>query len=120
LLARRRADRRQGPRALPDHRHHPAPLRRRRGRARRAGGLAMRLSARQIAHLTDGHATGPTVAFDAFSTDSRKLAPGSLFIALSGERFDGHDFVAAALDAGAAGALVSRDVAAPSDACIIR
>ncbi len=80
----------------------------------------MRLSARQIAHLTDGHATGPAVVFDAFSTDSRKLAPGSLFIALSGERFDGHDFVAAALDAGAAGALVSRDVAAAADACLIR
>lgn len=40
--------------------------------------------------------------------DSRTIAPGDLFIALVGERFDGHDFVLQALDAGAAGALVSR------------
>ena len=42
------------------------------------------------------------------STDSRKVTPGALFVALAGERFDGHDFVAAAIAAGAAGAMVSR------------
>jgi UDP-N-acetylmuramoyl-tripeptide--D-alanyl-D-alanine ligase len=41
------------------------------------------------------------------NTDSRTLAAGDLFVALRGERFDGHDFVAEALKAGAAGALVS-------------
>lgn len=40
--------------------------------------------------------------------DSRTLRPGELFVALRGERFDGHDFVTAALEAGASGAVVER------------
>ena len=32
-------------------------------------------------------------AFSSVSTDSRTLAAGALFVALSGERFDGHDYV---------------------------
>ena len=40
--------------------------------------------------------------------DSRLVGPGDLFVALPGERVDGHDFVDAALAAGAAGALVTR------------
>lgn len=43
------------------------------------------------------------------SIDSRTLAPGDAFIAIKGDRLDGHDYVAAALDAGAAVALVARD-----------
>jgi UDP-N-acetylmuramoyl-tripeptide--D-alanyl-D-alanine ligase len=42
------------------------------------------------------------------SIDSRSLRPGDLFIALRGERFDGHDYVEAALTAGACGAVVER------------
>ncbi len=42
------------------------------------------------------------------TTDSRKVKEGSLFIALSGEKFDGHDFVRAALTEGARAAVVSR------------
>ncbi|HSR42497.1 MAG TPA: UDP-N-acetylmuramoyl-tripeptide--D-alanyl-D-alanine ligase [Longimicrobiales bacterium] len=41
-------------------------------------------------------------------TDSRSVEPGELFVALVGERFDGHDFVADPAAAGAAGAVVSR------------
>ncbi|MBN2373169.1 UDP-N-acetylmuramoyl-tripeptide--D-alanyl-D-alanine ligase [bacterium] len=44
------------------------------------------------------------------SIDSRKLCPGDLFWALKGEIFDGHDFVAEALDKGALAAVVSRHV----------
>ncbi len=40
-------------------------------------------------------------------TDSRSAGPGSLFVALSGERSDGHDYARKAADAGAAAALVS-------------
>ena len=43
------------------------------------------------------------------STDSRSIKPGDLFVALVGENFDGHDFIRAALDAGACGALYSKD-----------
>ena len=48
----------------------------------------------------------PAVA--AVCTDSRKLTPGCLFLPWVGERFDGHDFIDAALDAGAAGCLCAR------------
>src|SRR5512147_1451275 len=41
-----------------------------------------------------------------YSTDSRTLAAGDLFIALKGEHFDGHDYVEAALEKGAVAALV--------------
>lgn len=43
-----------------------------------------------------------------YSIDSRTLQPGELFFAVKGDRFDGHDFVAAALERGAVGAVVSR------------
>lgn len=42
------------------------------------------------------------------STDSRQVAPGELFLALAGERFDGHDYVGEALARGAVAAVVSR------------
>ena len=47
-----------------------------------------------------------------FSIDSRTIAPGELFFAVRGERFDGHDFVAAAIERGAVAAVVSRARAA--------
>ena len=47
--------------------------------------------------------------FENISTDSRALQPGDLFIPLRGERFDGHDFLDAALSVGVAGALIARD-----------
>lgn len=43
-----------------------------------------------------------------YSIDSRTIAPGELFFAVTGERFDGHDFIAAAVEHGAVGAVVSR------------
>jgi len=55
----------------------------------------------------------PTVS--GVSTDSRTVAPGELFVALSGPRFDGHDFIAKALAAGAAGAIVRTGRADPDD-----
>jgi UDP-N-acetylmuramoyl-tripeptide--D-alanyl-D-alanine ligase len=46
--------------------------------------------------------------FSGVSIDTRTLAPGELFVALRGSRFDGADFVDAALAAGAAGVVVER------------
>lgn len=48
--------------------------------------------------------------FSGVSTDSRTVRPGDLYVALVGERFDGHDFVGAAIEAGARAAVVSRPV----------
>lgn len=44
--------------------------------------------------------------FTSISTDTRSIAPGSLFVALEGERFDGHQYLASAVSAGAAAAVV--------------
>ena len=47
-----------------------------------------------------------------YSIDSRTIAPGELFFAVRGDRFDGHDFVAAAFARGAVAAVVSHSRAA--------
>jgi UDP-N-acetylmuramoyl-tripeptide--D-alanyl-D-alanine ligase len=59
------------------------------------------------------------VEFEGISTNSRTLATGELFVALKGERFDGHDFVPKIIARGAAGAVVSqwRDVSLPQLLC---
>lgn len=51
------------------------------------------------------------VEYTGISTDSRTVGEGDLYVALVGERFDGHDFVADALSRGALGAVVSHPVA---------
>lgn len=70
------------------------------------------LPLRLVLSATGGQLSGAAApaAFRGVSTDSRSPAPGSLFVALRGERFDGHDFVAEALARGAGGALVSVEV----------
>jgi UDP-N-acetylmuramoyl-tripeptide--D-alanyl-D-alanine ligase len=50
----------------------------------------------------------PGLAATGYSIDSRTLQSGDLFFAVKGERFDGHDFVAAAFDRGAIAAVVAR------------
>ena len=50
--------------------------------------------------------SGANVTFTAVTTDSRQIQAGDLFVALRGERFDGHAYVDAALDAGAVAAMV--------------
>lgn len=55
---------------------------------------------------------GAEVGFDAVVTDTRTLAPGALFVALAGERYDAHDFLAAAREGGATGAVVRLGTAA--------
>src|SRR5262245_57351510 len=47
-------------------------------------------------------------AFTGVSIDTRTIAPGDLFIAIRGERFDGAEFAAAAIEKGAAGVVVPR------------
>jgi UDP-N-acetylmuramoyl-tripeptide--D-alanyl-D-alanine ligase len=54
------------------------------------------------------------LVYSGVSTDSRSVQEGDLYVALVGEHFDGHDFVADALSRGAFGAVVSRP--SPGDA----
>ena len=67
----------------------------------------MRLRAREVAEATGGTVSGPDVTVDGARIDSRLVRGGELFVALRAER-DGHDFVAAAFDAGAGACLVER------------
>jgi UDP-N-acetylmuramoyl-tripeptide--D-alanyl-D-alanine ligase len=61
------------------------------------------------ARAVAGRMLGTNVRFTRVATDTRMLAPGDLFVALRGERFDGHDFVDAAREKGAVAALVAID-----------
>lgn len=54
----------------------------------------------------------------AIRFDSRAVEPGDLFVALIGERADGHDHATAAVEAGAAALLVQRRLGSPGDASV--
>lgn len=54
------------------------------------------------------HCLTTATAIEGFSSDSRSVGPGEVFIALVGERFDGHDHVEKAFECGAVAAVVSR------------
>jgi UDP-N-acetylmuramoyl-tripeptide--D-alanyl-D-alanine ligase len=60
-----------------------------------------------------------TRSFSRVHTDSRTVAPGDLFVALKGERFDAHDFLADVVARGAAAVMVSREVALDVPALVV-
>ncbi len=76
------------------------------------------LTLSDIAEVTGGHlaggATGTELITGAVEFDSRKAGPGGLFVAIPGERVDGHDFAATALAAGAVAVLGTRDIGVPA------
>ena len=117
---RSRADRRQGAREVPGDRRPRAAVRRRGGGARGAGAAADELGRRcrprrGARDSADGRVgcrapmAGTLVGGDAarefagVSIDTRTLAPGELYIAIRGERFDGAEFAAAAIARGRGG-----------------
>src|SRR5512140_708178 len=62
-----------------------------------------------IEALTDVRLDAGTILTEA-AADSRQVIPGSLFVALPGERSDGHDHLPEAFQRGASAALIQRDV----------
>jgi UDP-N-acetylmuramoyl-tripeptide--D-alanyl-D-alanine ligase len=75
----------------------------------------MKLTLAEVAVGTSAMLEAPATSSNAgsrmiagYSIDSRTIAPGELFFAVRGERFDGHDFVVAAVERGAAAAVVAR------------
>lgn len=66
------------------------------------------LNLSSAAKLIHAEHRGADVVFAAVTTDSRRITPGDLFVALRGENFDGHDFVAQAVALGAVAAVVIR------------
>ncbi len=67
-----------------------------------------------ILRTTGGRLIGADRAIAGVSTDTRAIAPGQLFVALRGERFDAHDFLVQAAAAGAAALLVSDEAGIPA------
>ena len=66
-------------------------------------------TADELVSATGGQLLGEvTQALNGVTIDSRNFAPGDIFIAIKGDRHDGHDFAANALKAGAGLAVVSR------------
>jgi UDP-N-acetylmuramoyl-tripeptide--D-alanyl-D-alanine ligase len=61
-----------------------------------------------LASKLNGKLLGPDVSYTGLSLDSRTIKPGELFIAIRGEKFDGHKFIEGAKQRGAAAALVER------------
>jgi UDP-N-acetylmuramoyl-tripeptide--D-alanyl-D-alanine ligase len=71
----------------------------------------MKRTLAEFARACGGKLAGGDAVYSDVVSDSRTLSRGQLFVALRGPHFDGHEFVAAALAAGAAGAVV--DTALP-------
>jgi len=72
----------------------------------------IRLSLERLCSVVKGKPLTPPLrgAMSGVSVDSRTIRAGDLFVAISGEKFDGHDFLIPARQARACGALVERDV----------
>ncbi len=70
----------------------------------------MKLSLSRVREFVQGAGSiGGELVASGYSIDSRTIKPGELFFAVRGERVDGHDFVEAALQAGAIAAVVGKD-----------
>jgi UDP-N-acetylmuramoyl-tripeptide--D-alanyl-D-alanine ligase len=82
----------------------------------------LEFTVRQIVAAVDGRLLqgNPHTLLRGLSTDSRRVRPDELFIALRGERFDGHRFLAAVAQAGAGAAVVSDSVPAGDQMALIK
>ncbi len=79
----------------------------------------MRWAMSEAAAAIDGELVGVDQVFERVGSDSRDLAAGSLFVALRGSRFDGHEHVEAAARRGAVGALVARRLDVPLSQIVV-
>jgi len=78
------------------------------------------LTVKDIIAATGGSTSlTPALAFTGVNTDSRTIKAGELFVALKGEKFDGHAYCAKALAAGAAGVLVDNTTGFAPDKAIV-
>ena len=79
------------------------------------------IDAKLIVSATNAEYTGKNIEFTGLTTDSRAVKAGELFVAFSGETFDGHNYCAKAVELGATGVLVSKDVEGlPEDVAVFK
>ena len=74
--------------------------------------MTIQLDLQGAAAAVQGRLIGENAAFIGVSTDTRSVRAGELFIALRGEKYDAHEFLATARERGAAAALVAEDALA--------
>ncbi|MFW2389656.1 MAG: UDP-N-acetylmuramoyl-tripeptide--D-alanyl-D-alanine ligase, partial [Polyangiales bacterium] len=80
----------------------------------------VQLRREEVLAATHGSAVGPSwESISGIVTDTRAIEPGNLFVALRGERFDAHDFVLGAVEAGATAAVVERGTTLPANVSAI-
>ncbi|MES2219303.1 MAG: UDP-N-acetylmuramoyl-tripeptide--D-alanyl-D-alanine ligase [Pseudomonadota bacterium] len=70
----------------------------------------IKMTLAELARILGTECSNPDVIFTGLSKDNRRDTLGTLYVALKGEQFDGHDFVKDACEKGAAAALVSRHI----------
>ena len=75
--------------------------------------MSARFEGHEVRRALGLAASSSRIRFDSVSTDTRQLRKGALFVALRGERFDGHDFLSRAARKGAAGAVIEEGHAPP-------
>jgi len=79
------------------------------------------IDAKLIVSATNAEYNGKNIEFTGLTTDSRAVKAGELFVAFSGENFDGHNYCAKAVELGATGVLVSKDVEGlPEDVAVFK
>jgi UDP-N-acetylmuramoyl-tripeptide--D-alanyl-D-alanine ligase len=75
----------------------------------------------QVEAATGGTLRGPAwTKAVGVTTDSRDVVEGNLFVALRGERYDGHDFIDAAVEAGAVAVVVEQGVSVADDVSVVQ
>ncbi|MDP6381150.1 MAG: Mur ligase domain-containing protein, partial [Phycisphaerae bacterium] len=84
---------------------------------KRQGCTVVEMDLKDVVEMVEGRLAGGRLegCIGGVSTDTRSLQRGELFVALKGERFDGHDFLARAAEAGAAGVIISDRGKVPKD-----
>lgn len=68
------------------------------------------MALQEATKVLNGTLHGKNIEFVSVSTDTRNIQTGDLYIALHGERFDGHDYIEQAKQAGAVAAIVHKDI----------
>lgn len=79
------------------------------------------MNAAEVSQAVDGQlAADGNIIIRSVSTDTRSLEPGCLFVAIRGERFDGHDYIRQAMDKGAALVMAEKKASIPEGVPVVR
>lgn len=66
------------------------------------------LTLNEVSEILQGELVGASVPVSGLSIDTRTLVNGDIYLAIKGEQFDGHDFIAQAQQQGAGAMIVSK------------